>query len=375
MKIVLTIVALVLLAVSPATGEVIDSLTICLQAGDSCMQQYNTFEALKCYQKAFGLRDTLITRTKLADCYYKRANYRQAAELLKNVPEDSLSHEAFRQLAFSYQKQGDNDSFVYWAQQLVARFPMDGEVVAGLTNGYTKANQPDKAVICGLKYSLKDSTNILVNRALADAWFVNRSFTAAAMMYERLLEQGDSTFNTLYSAGMSYSQLDDLERAYKYLQLAFLVSGMQHAGCAYRLGVVCVDTQRYPEGLNYLSLAKELMLPDTTIMKAITLSEGEGYYLTHKYPEAIAAWKEHLLYLLIERHTAYTVVSGSYEAQELAFCSAVFRNCYCSVLLLLAKLKDVLQSGVRRYVGIGSYDTGLILLDLSDHLTLRFDRL
>lgn len=187
---------------------------------------------------------------------------------------------------------------------------MDGEVVAGLTNGYTKASQPDKAVICGLKYSLKDSTNVLVNRALADAWFVNRSFTAAAMMYERLMEQGDSTFNTLYSAGMSYSQLDDLERAYKYLQLAFLVSGMQHAGCAYRLGVVCVDTQRYPEGLNYLSLAKELMLPDTTIMKAITLSEGEGYYLTHKYEEAVAAWKEHLLYNPSSVATYYNIANA-----------------------------------------------------------------
>ena len=353
MKIVLSIVTLVLLAVSPAKGEVIDSLTICLQAGDSCMQQYNTFEALKHYQKAYDLakkksrekavenlalplkqldklpkekQNEIIERLKhsaeqsaivdcavqmkLADCYYKRANYRQTAELLKIIPEDSLSHDAFRQLAFSYQKQGDNDSFVYWAQQLVARFPMDGEVVAGLTNGYTKANQPDKAVICGLKYSLKDSTNVLVNRALADAWFVNRSFTAAAMMYERLLEQGDSTFNTLYSAGMSYSQLNDLERAYKYLQLAFLVSGMQHAGCAYRLGVVCVDTQRYPEGLNYLSLAKELMLPDTTIMKAITLSEGEGYYLTHKYPEAIAAWKEHLLYNPSSVATYYNIANA-----------------------------------------------------------------
>ena len=353
MKIVLTMIALALMAETPVRGEGLDSLAIHLQAGDSCMQQYNTFEALKHYQKAYDLakkrsqekavehldlplkhleklpqerQNEIIERLKrsaeqsaivdcavqmkLADCYYKRANYRQAAELLKIIPEDSLSHDAFRQLAFSYQKQGDNDSFVYWAQQLVARFPMDGEVVAGLTNGYTKANQPDKAVICGLKYSLKDSTNVLVNRALADAWFVNRSFTAAAMMYERLLEQGDSTFNTLYSAGMSYSQLDDLERAYKYLQLAFLVSGMQHAGCAYRLGVVCVDTQRYPEGLNYLSLAKELMLPDTTIMKAITLSEGEGYYLTHKYPEAIAAWKEHLLYNPSSVATYYNIANA-----------------------------------------------------------------
>ena len=249
-------------------------------------------------------------RLKLADCHYKRANYRQTAELLKNMPEDSLSHDAFRQLAYSYQKQGDNDSFIYWAGQLVNRFPMDGEVVAGLTLAYAKANQPEKGVICGIKYSLKDSTNILVNRALADAWFMNRSFTAAAMMYDRLMEQGDSTFNTLYSAGMCYSQIEDLERAYKYLQLAFLISGMQHAGCAYRLGVVCVDTKRYPEGLNYLNLAKELLRPDTTIMKAITLSEGEGYYLTQHYPEAVNAWKEHLTYNPTSVATYYNIANA-----------------------------------------------------------------
>ena len=317
-------ITLALLATLSVRGEGLDSLTFYVMAGDSCMQQYNTYEALKCYQWAYAIAEAQDSvrfsmegidvmdaefrqyvpedkiprdvRLKLADCHYKRANYRQTAELLKNMPEDSLSHDAFRQLAYSYQKQGDNDSFIYWAGQLVNRFPMDGEVVAGLTLAYAKANQPEKGVICGMKYSLKDSTNILVNRALADAWFMNRDFKAAGKLYDRLLEQGDSTFNTLYSAGMCCSQLDSLERAYKYLQLAFLISGMQHAGCAYRLGVVCVDTKRYPEGLNYLNLAKELLHPDTTIMKAITLSQGEGYYLTHHYPEAVTAWKEHLTY-------------------------------------------------------------------------------
>ena len=320
-KILSLFVSLALLTALPVRGEgFVDSLQVYVQAGDSCMQQFNTFEALQYYQRAYKMAEAQDSvrfsmddkfgagpyvpedkipreiRLKLANCHYKRANYRQVAELLKNMPEDSLSHEAFRQLAFSYQKQGDNDSFMYWANQLVNRFPMDGEVVAGLTLAYAKANQPEKGVVCGLKYSLKDSTNVLVNRALADAWFINRDFTAAAMIYDQLMEQGDSTFNTLYSAGMCYSQLEDLERAYKYLQLAFLISGMQHAGCAYRLGVVCVDTKRYPEGLNYLNLAKELLRPDTTIMKAITLSEGEGYYLTQHYPEAVEAWKEHLTY-------------------------------------------------------------------------------
>ena len=350
MRIILSFFVLALLAVSPARGEafskksktmepVSDSLAICLQVGDSCMEQFNTFEALRYYQQAYAIaktrsqqraveqldlsldrleklpqekQDEIIGRLrhaaemsavvdctvqmKLANCYYKRGNYRQTSELLKSIPEDSLTHESFRQLALSYQKQSDTDSYIYWAGRLLERFPMDGEMVAGLTLAYAKNNQPQNGIVCGMKYCLKDSTNILVNRALADAWFMNRDFSAACKLYERLLQQGDSTFNTLYSAGMSYTRIDSLETAYKYLQLAFLISGMQHQGCAYRLGVVCVDTKRYPEGLNYLKLATEMMQPDTTIMKAITLSQGEGYYLTQHYPEAVEAWKRHLDY-------------------------------------------------------------------------------
>lgn len=292
----INVFVLALLAVTTARGEDSDSLTICLQAGDSCMQQYNTFEALEYFQQAFSLTDNSTTRQKLADCYYKRANYRQCADLLKNVEQDSLSHEALRQLCFSYQKQGDTDSYIFWTEQLVNRYPMDGEMVAGLILAFAQNHQPQNGLRYGSSYWLHDMHNILVNRAMADAYFLDRNFTAALMCYEDLLEQGDSTFNTLYSAGMCYSQIEDLERAYKYLQLAFLISGMQHYGCAYRLGVICVDTKRYEEGLGYLNLASELIRPDTTVMKAITLSQGEGYYLTQQYDKAVEAWKEHLTY-------------------------------------------------------------------------------
>lgn len=332
---IVIILTLALLTVSPAKGEALDSLTVCVQKGDSCMQQYNTFEALRYYQKAYDLAQSQdITRfsmdkdfslskpyvpedkvprhvrLKLADCHYQRADYRQAAELLKNMPEDSLTHDAFRELALSYQKQGDTDSYIYWASQLLGHYPMDAEIVAGLTLAYAKSDQPQKGVICGLKYSLKDSTNILVNRALADAWFMNRDFTAAAMLYDKLLEQGDSTFNTLYSAGMSHSQTGSLERAYDCLSRALEVSQMQHAGCAFRLGVVCVDTKRYPEGLKALELAQELLKPDTTTMKAITLSQGEGFYLTQHYPEAVKAWKRHLDYNPSSVATCYNIANA-----------------------------------------------------------------
>lgn len=325
MKKVITLLILALLTASTAQGEVsskkqkkiepvvaVDSLTILIQAGDSLMQQYNTFEALKFYQQAFVMKDTLESRTKLADCYYKRANYRQTADLLKTVDAGELSHEAFRELALSYQKMGENEAFIYWASNLTTRFPMDGEIVAGLTLAHARANQPEKGIICGMKYCQRDTTNILVNRALADAWFMNRDFKAASKVYERLLQQGDSTFNTLYSAGMCYTRLDSLELAYKHLVPAFLISGMQHAGCAYRLGVVCVDTERLEEGIGYLNLATELLLPDTTTMKAITLSQGEAYYWMRQYDKAIEAWKRHLTYNPTSIATYYNIANAIY---------------------------------------------------------------
>ena len=370
MKQILTVIALALLTVIPVRGEVlakkktiepvaVDSLQLLLQAGDSCMQQFNTFEALQYFQRAYDLakirsqerakekldlplerleklpkekQNEIIERLKhsaeqsaivdcrvqmkLADCYYKRANYHQSAELLKKIPEDSLSHEAFRQLALSYHKQGDLDSYIYWGTQLVKRYPMDGEIVASLTLAYAQKNQPEIGLKYGMNYSLKDMNNIMVNRAIADAMFLKRDFTAASIWYQGLMEQGDSTFNTIYSAGMCYSQIQDLNRAYKYLQLALIKSGMQHFGCAYRLGIVCNDLHSYDEGLSYLDLALEIQKPDTAVMKAITLSQGEAYYLTKQFDKAVEAWKRHLEYNPSSVATYYNIASAYYYFLE-----------------------------------------------------------
>ena len=297
MKKLFTTTMLVLVALTGLAQIEVEPLQLLLQQGDSCMEQYSTYQALKYYQQAYALSDNCTTRQKLANCYYKRANYHQCAELLKNLDEDSLTHEAFRQLAYSYHKQDNTSSFIYWAQCYLSHYPDDGEMVASLTNAFALKDQPQNGIVCALMFNQEvDSTNILVNRALADAYFLNRDFSAAAKVYERLLLQGDSTFNTLYSAGMCHAQLKENECAYEQLRAALYLKQMQHYGCAYRLGVVCVDTQRYEEGLLYLKLAKELMQPDPAVMKAITLSQGEGYYLTQHYPEAVAAWKEHLTY-------------------------------------------------------------------------------
>ena len=139
--IITTLLALVTmagLAQTKTAESKADSLLLLVQAGDSCMQQYNTFEALKYYKEAYAIakpRSQYCTvQMKLANCHYKRGNYRETADILKLVPEDSLSHEAFRQLCFSYQKQGDNDSFIYLSKPNNRRvvFSMDYNTVRGI---------------------------------------------------------------------------------------------------------------------------------------------------------------------------------------------------------------------------------------------------
>ena len=161
MQRILTVVVLALLTVTAVKGEVsskkkvvepvaVDTLTMLLQTGDSLMQQYNTLEALKYYQQAYARCDSSLTRIKLADCYYKRANYHPTANLLKNIPGGQYTHEALRQLAFSYQKQGELESYIFWGGQLVALYPMDGEAVATLIMAYTRTDQ----AWAGINYDL-----------------------------------------------------------------------------------------------------------------------------------------------------------------------------------------------------------------------------
>ena len=100
-----TILCLALVSVLSAWGEVSakkkvvepvapDTLTMLIQTGDSLMHESNTYEALKYFQQAYARCDSSLTRIKLADCYYKRGNYFQTANLLKNAPAGELTHEA-----------------------------------------------------------------------------------------------------------------------------------------------------------------------------------------------------------------------------------------------------------------------------------------
>ncbi|UKK47776.1 hypothetical protein L6475_11210 [Prevotella sp. E9-3] len=290
------LLSLALCATTTSWSQEEEPANVFLCKGDSLMNSYNTYEALSYYEQAFKQNDCAMTRMKLANCFFQRVAYQQTINLLKVMNEDSLSHEAFRQLVFSYHKLSNIPSMVYWAEQTVNRYPMDAEIVAKLISGFSQLNQPQNGVECALKYVEVDSTSIEVNRALENAYFMDFQFEKATVIGERLLALGDSVFTTFFLTGLSYSKLDSLQQAHSLLLKAATINDFKNDACVSRLGTVCLKMGLYEEGLKYLEMAKELIYPDTMQMRSFTLSLAEANYKTEHYQEAVDAWLQHIAY-------------------------------------------------------------------------------
>lgn len=260
--------------------------------GDSCMELYDTHAALAYYQQAYKEKQTYETRQKLANCLYQRCDYKQCISLLSEIPVASMTHDALRQLFFSYGYLKENKQLVTCGQNLLKRFPMDAEVLARLCTVLCDQDKAGEAVILARDYCQRDSTNLLINRTLANALYLDRQFRPAVKQYQKLLAVGDTTYLALYSMGMAYDYLGDKQQAYNYLLRANNFSKPQRAGCLYRLGMICVELKQYDEGLRYLYNAESKLQPDGTVMKLIHDHKAKAFYGTEKYVFAIEEWKK-----------------------------------------------------------------------------------
>lgn len=262
-----------------------------LAAGDSCMSQYDTHAALAYYQQAYNQRQDIETRQKLANCLYQRCDYRQCVTLLKGLPMNSISHDAQRQLFFCYAYLKDDQQIMDCGEQLLRMHPMDAEVLARLCTVLCDNNKTQQAVINAQAYRQRDSTNLLINRTLANCLYLDRQYRAAIHQYQQLMAAGDTTFLGLYSTGMAYEYLGNKQQAYTYLSMA-MKRNSKSSGCQYRLGIVCVDLHRYEEALEHLYKAEDLLQPDKIVMKVIADHMGRAYYAQENYSWAIEAWKK-----------------------------------------------------------------------------------
>ncbi|GAB6983400.1 tetratricopeptide repeat protein [Prevotella dentasini] len=265
--------------------------------GDSCVRDYDYFNALKYYRQAQTLLDDNAIKQKIGYCYYNRGNYSGCASILLRVPEDSLNHESLRQLFYSFGAQDQVRRQVRWGDVLLRRFPMDGKIVSEQMNLYMTDlfDAAQLAIDYGERYCAVDSDNIHVNRALGEAYFTCRRYDEAISVYRRLLAAKDSAYNNLYYLAGCFEYLYYLDSAAVYFRKA-IRRNARLAVAYYRLGVV-ENHLKHPEAsIGYLKKAAFLYEPNKTIMYVIYKNMGEAELARSYYGRAYACWEKALGY-------------------------------------------------------------------------------
>lgn len=267
--------------------------------GDSCVNQNDYFNALNYFQQAQKLKDTKSLQMKIADCYYCRYQLKECTKILEKINEDSLSHDAFKELYYAYGAMENPATQEIYGYALVRRFPMDSRIVANLIHlildNDKYGTRQSLAVNFGKRYYDKDSDNVEVNRALAQAYFFSQEYDKSLNMYHRLLQEKDTTYSGLYYTGLCYEYLHNLDSAKVYIQQAVNMSPKNPVGM-YRLGMVETMLHQSAEAITHLETAAQLYQPSPTLMRLIYKNLGQSQAEAGNKAKALEAWKKALTY-------------------------------------------------------------------------------
>jgi tetratricopeptide (TPR) repeat protein len=165
---------------------------------------------------------------------------------------------------------GQYDSLAYWGDKVLKHNPYDVSLIVDFTprlnkgwqNDVGKKSYPDKVIDICQKYRERDSTHILVNRQLAEAYYNIGNYDLALPALKQLEAVGDTCFGTLYTLGLTYQRMGDNSTAYDYLSRATTINNDANPYCLFTLGIVCNRIGFGAEALSYLDMAKERMMPD-----------------------------------------------------------------------------------------------------------------
>lgn len=204
-----------------------------------------------------------------AHTWASRGYFNKSLDYLRQIPIDSLSIEDMRLCYDIFAQLGQGDSLAYWADELLKRNPYDAQLIADYTprlnngwqGGIGKKIFPDKVIDICKKYGERDSTHILINRQLAEAYYNIGNYDVALQELKKLEAVGDTCFGTLYTLGLTYQRMGDNSSAYDYLYRAYEKND-HHAYCLFMLGIVSNKVGLGAEALSYLGEAEQLLMPD-----------------------------------------------------------------------------------------------------------------
>lgn len=226
----------------------------------------------------FAIHCSLFTASAQTDSLRHEAQYwagrgyfNKSLEALRQLPNDSLTVGDMRLRYDNFASLANLDSLFFWGDQILRRDPYDISLILDYTprlnKGRTsdlggKMSYPEKVISICEKYRERDSTHILVNRQLAEAYYNIGNYDLALPVLKQLEAVGDTCFGTLYTLGLTYQRMGDDSTAYDYLSRATAISNDTNPYCLFTLGIVCNRIGFGAEALSYLEMAKERMMPD-----------------------------------------------------------------------------------------------------------------
>ena len=163
-----------------------------------------------------------------ARLWASRGYFNKSLDELRQIPEDSLTIEDMRLFYDNFAQLGQYDSLAYWGDKILKQDPYDVSLIVDFTPRLNKGWQgdvgkksyPEKVIDICQKYRERDSTHILVNRQLAEAYYNIGNYDLALPALKQLEAVGDTCFGTLYTLGLTYQRMGDNSTAYDYLSRA-----------------------------------------------------------------------------------------------------------------------------------------------------------
>lgn len=242
-----------------------------------------TFHLSLFTSSAQSLTDSLRTD---ALRWASRGYFNKSLDYLRQMPADSLCIEDMRLCYDNFAQLGQGDSLAYWADELLKRNPYDASLIADYTprlnSGWQgemgKKTFPKKVIDICKKYCERDSTHILINRQLAEAYYNIGNYDMALQELKKLEAVGDTCFGTLYTLGLTYQRMGDNSSAYDYLYRAYEKND-HHAYCLFMLGIVSNKVGLGAEALSYLGEAEHLLMPDRQTLFRLHKEQAEALRL------------------------------------------------------------------------------------------------
>ena len=249
---------------------------------------------------SFAQTDSLRTEARY---WAGRGYFNKSLDNLRLMENDSLSLDDMRLRYDNFAQLGQYDSLAVWADKMLQLDPYNTSLIADYTPRLNKGWAgdlgrkafPDKVVEICQKYRERDSTHILVNRQLAEAYYTMDNYDLALSVLKQLEAVGDTCFGTLYTLGLTYQRMGDNSTAYDYLYRAYLKND-HHPYCLFVLGIVSNKIGLGFEALGYLEEAKKLLVPDRPTLLRLHKELAEAFRMKDEHDFQLEELQECMRY-------------------------------------------------------------------------------